>query len=139
MIPRGPEPKIMLRKPPPPDSSVTAGSSVPPSTANYVQRVGRAGRKTGNSLVLALANGLVAAGALLLARWERPPALERPAQALGGRGGQGFDDFDGVHLRNQFGQHRRLIAGAGTDLEHTLQRAAFEQRRRHTRRPNSMR
>jgi spermidine synthase len=30
-------------------------------------------------VVLALANGLVAAGALLLARWERPRAAERPA------------------------------------------------------------
>jgi spermidine synthase len=30
-------------------------------------------------VVLALANGLVAAGALLLARWDHPPAEERPA------------------------------------------------------------
>lgn len=31
--------------------------SVPPGVANYIQRVGRAGRKDGNSLVLTIANG----------------------------------------------------------------------------------
>ncbi|MCP4519384.1 MAG: helicase, partial [Delftia sp.] len=38
------------------DLSATLACAVPPSTANYLQRIGRAGRKTGNSLVLALAN-----------------------------------------------------------------------------------
>ncbi len=37
------------------DLSATLLCSVPPSTASYVQRVGRAGRKTGNALVLAFA------------------------------------------------------------------------------------
>ena len=37
------------------DLSATMTSSVPPTTANYLQRIGRAGRKTGNSLILALA------------------------------------------------------------------------------------
>jgi DEAD/DEAH box helicase domain-containing protein len=37
------------------DLSATLLCSVPPSTGNYVQRVGRAGRKTGNALVLAFA------------------------------------------------------------------------------------
>ncbi len=37
------------------DLSATLLCSVPPGTANYVQRVGRAGRKTGNALVLAFA------------------------------------------------------------------------------------
>jgi DEAD/DEAH box helicase domain-containing protein len=37
------------------DLSATLLCSVPPSTANYVQRVGRAGRQTGNALVLAFA------------------------------------------------------------------------------------
>ena len=38
------------------DLSATMACSVPPATANYLQRIGRAGRKTGNSLILALAN-----------------------------------------------------------------------------------
>ncbi|GAB4433310.1 MAG: DEAD/DEAH box helicase [Anaerolineae bacterium] len=38
------------------DLSATMACSVPPATANYLQRIGRAGRETGNSLVLALAN-----------------------------------------------------------------------------------
>ncbi len=38
------------------DLSATLACSVPPTTANYLQRIGRAGRKTGNSLVLTLAN-----------------------------------------------------------------------------------
>ncbi|MEZ4444948.1 MAG: DEAD/DEAH box helicase [Polyangiaceae bacterium] len=37
------------------DLSATLLCSVPPTTANYAQRVGRAGRKTGNALVLAFA------------------------------------------------------------------------------------
>lgn len=37
------------------DLSATLLCSVPPKPANYVQRVGRAGRKTGNALVLAFA------------------------------------------------------------------------------------
>jgi DEAD/DEAH box helicase domain-containing protein len=37
------------------DLSATLLCSVPPSAANYTQRVGRAGRKTGNALVLAFA------------------------------------------------------------------------------------
>jgi DEAD/DEAH box helicase domain-containing protein len=37
------------------DLSATLLCSVPPGPANYVQRVGRAGRKTGNALVLAFA------------------------------------------------------------------------------------
>lgn len=38
------------------DLSATMLCSVPPTTANYLQRVGRAGRKTGNALCLTLAN-----------------------------------------------------------------------------------
>ena len=38
------------------DLSATLLCSVPPTPANYLQRVGRAGRKTGNALVFALAN-----------------------------------------------------------------------------------
>jgi len=37
------------------DLSATLLCSVPPSTANYTQRVGRAGRKSGNALILAFA------------------------------------------------------------------------------------
>lgn len=37
------------------DLSATLLCSVPPNSSNYVQRVGRAGRKTGNALVLAFA------------------------------------------------------------------------------------
>ncbi|MBM7572943.1 DEAD/DEAH box helicase [Aquibacillus albus] len=36
------------------DLSATMLNSVPPTTANYVQRIGRAGRKTGNSLILTM-------------------------------------------------------------------------------------
>jgi len=38
------------------DLSATMACSVPPATTNYLQRIGRAGRKTGTSLVLTLAN-----------------------------------------------------------------------------------
>lgn len=38
------------------DLSSAMAISVPPSTTNYLQRIGRAGRKTGNSLILTLAN-----------------------------------------------------------------------------------
>jgi DEAD/DEAH box helicase domain-containing protein len=38
------------------DLSSTMACSVPPATANYLQRIGRAGRETGNSLILTLAN-----------------------------------------------------------------------------------
>lgn len=38
------------------DLSATMACSVPPATANYLQRIGRAGRKTGNSIILVLAN-----------------------------------------------------------------------------------
>ncbi len=38
------------------DLSATVLCSVPPKTANYLQRVGRAGRKTGNALCLTLVN-----------------------------------------------------------------------------------
>lgn len=36
--------------------SATMACSVPPATANYLQRIGRAGRKTGTSLILTMAN-----------------------------------------------------------------------------------
>jgi DEAD/DEAH box helicase domain-containing protein len=38
------------------DLSATLACSVPPRPANYLQRIGRAGRKTGNAFILALAN-----------------------------------------------------------------------------------
>ncbi len=38
------------------DLSTTMACSVPPASANYLQRIGRAGRETGNSLILTLAN-----------------------------------------------------------------------------------
>ena len=38
------------------DLSATMACSIPPTTANYLQRIGRAGRSTGNATVLALAN-----------------------------------------------------------------------------------
>jgi DEAD/DEAH box helicase domain-containing protein len=38
------------------DLSATVLCSVPPTTSNYLQRVGRAGRKTGNAFTLTLAN-----------------------------------------------------------------------------------
>ncbi len=38
------------------DLSATMACSVPPASANYLQRIGRAGRETGNSLILTLAN-----------------------------------------------------------------------------------
>jgi len=38
------------------DLSSTMACSVPPAPANYLQRIGRAGRQTGNSLILILAN-----------------------------------------------------------------------------------
>ena len=47
------------------DLSATMACSVPPATANYLQRIGRAGRKTGNSLILALANASAARPLLL--------------------------------------------------------------------------
>lgn len=37
------------------DLSATMLNSVPPTTANYVQRVGRAGRKTGNAFIITMA------------------------------------------------------------------------------------
>jgi len=39
------------------DLSAAMATSVPPTTSNYLQRIGRAGRKTGNSLILTLALG----------------------------------------------------------------------------------
>ena len=38
------------------DLSATMACSVPPAPANYLQRIGRAGRQTGNSLILTFAN-----------------------------------------------------------------------------------
>jgi len=38
------------------DLSATMACSVPPTTANYLQRIGRAGRRTGNAMVLTMAN-----------------------------------------------------------------------------------
>ena len=38
------------------DLSSTMVCSVPPTPTNYLQRIGRAGRATGNALILALAN-----------------------------------------------------------------------------------
>lgn len=40
------------------DLSATMLCSVPPSTASYLQRIGRAGRKTGNALCVTLANAI---------------------------------------------------------------------------------
>ena len=38
------------------DLSATLVTAIPPTTANYLQRIGRAGRSTGNALVIAIAN-----------------------------------------------------------------------------------
>ncbi len=38
------------------DLSATMVCSIPPSTVNYLQRIGRAGRETGNAMVIAMAN-----------------------------------------------------------------------------------
>lgn len=56
------------------DLSTVMLSSLPDSVASYVQRVGRAGRLTGNSLVLALVRG----------RGTALPALERPLSMIAG-------------------------------------------------------
>jgi DEAD/DEAH box helicase domain-containing protein len=39
------------------DLSATMAASVPPTTANYLQRIGRAGRQSGNALIITLAGG----------------------------------------------------------------------------------
>jgi len=57
------------------DLSTTMLSSIPPSVASYLQRIGRAGRKTGTALVLAIIN-------------QRPHDLffyARPSELLDGR------------------------------------------------------
>jgi DEAD/DEAH box helicase domain-containing protein len=57
------------------DLSTTMLSSIPPSVASYLQRIGRAGRKTGTALVLAVIN-------------QRPHDLffyARPSELLDGR------------------------------------------------------
>lgn len=56
------------------DLSTVMLSSLPPSVANYVQRVGRAGRLSGNSLVVALARG----------RGRSLAKLEHPLETIAG-------------------------------------------------------
>lgn len=56
------------------DLSCVILSSLPPTVANYVQRVGRAGRLTGNSLVLAFARG----------RGQHLPKLYDPLSVING-------------------------------------------------------
>ncbi|WP_018296345.1 DEAD/DEAH box helicase [Corynebacterium lubricantis] len=56
------------------DLSTVMLSSMPKTVASYVQRVGRAGRLTGNSLIVALVRG----------RGSALPALERPLSMIAG-------------------------------------------------------
>src|SRR5579862_926479 len=58
-----------------------------------------------------------------------PELLEPPPRTREQR----LDSLDGVELGHQRREHRRLIAAAGADLEHTLRRTTFEERLGHAR------
>src|ERR1035437_4296097 len=52
--------------------------------------------------------------------------VTEPFEAGGGLVGQVLDDFDGIDLRGPFGEHGRLVTGAGANFEHAIRRLWLE-------------